>query len=322
MVSDSATMRDHSGADGGAKDVVQPFQLDASNLRGRHVVLDDVLNDIIDRHDYPRPVARLMSEALVVAVLLADMLKFDGVFTLQAKGDGAVPLLVIDITSAHELRGYAMVDHERLDRLEAQPSAEPAASAGDLLGQGYLAFTVDPGQNSEQYQGIVELEGESMADFVRHYFRQSEQIDTGLKVAVEEQNGDWRAAAISLQRLPDQPQAGEAAPQSQGEEDWRRTMMLLGTASSEELLDPAIPPRALLYRLFHEEGVRVFPVTPLARGCRCSEERVISILAGISAESLAEYADEAGQVTMTCEFCAESYVFTLDQIAERARAAR
>ena len=208
MVSDSATMRDHSGADGGAKDVVQPFQLDASNLRGRHVVLDDVLNDIIDRHDYPRPVARLMSEALVVAVLLADMLKFDGVFTLQAKGDGAVPLLVIDITSAHELRGYAMVDHERLDRLEAQPSAEPAASAGDLLGQGYLAFTVDPGQNSEQYQGIVELEGESMADFVRHYFRQSEQIDTGLKVAVEEQNGDWRAAAISLQRLPDQPQAG------------------------------------------------------------------------------------------------------------------
>ncbi len=301
-----------------AGDAVQPFQLDISDLRGRHVVLDNALNDILERHRYPAPVARLLAEALVVTMILSDMLKYDGVFTLQTKGDGPVPMLVADITSEHEIRGYAMFNQARLDEMIAAHAEARPLTAAELLGRGYLAFTVDQGEDTERYQGIVEMEGDSFADFVRHYFRQSEQLETGLQIAVSQENGHWRAAGLALQRLPpagaDIGGLGEATAGDPDEENWRRAMVLLGTLTSTELLDPALSAPQLLYRLFHEEGVRVFEPAAIRRGCRCSRQRIEEVLRSMNPDSLREMAESDPELTVTCEFCAEDYVFQLSEL--------
>ncbi len=173
---------------------MQPFQIEASTLRGRLVRLGPALNGILTAHDYPEPVARLLGEMVVLANMLASALKYDGIFTLQAKGDGAVPLIVADVTSAGDLRGYAKVDHERLPESDAH-------DVPTLLGQGWLAFTVDQGEFTDRYQGIVELAGTTLTDCLQHYFRQSEQIHAGIKLAVDRLSGPagdgWRAGCLN-----------------------------------------------------------------------------------------------------------------------------
>ncbi|WP_207480395.1 Hsp33 family molecular chaperone HslO [Arenibaculum pallidiluteum] len=280
-------------------DIVQPFQIDASHLRGRMVRLGGALDEILTKHAYPGPVAQLLGETITLAATLAGMLKYQGVFTLQTKGDGPIRLMVADVTSTGDLRGYAQFDAERLPEATAAP-------VPDLLGKGYLAFTVDQGEHTERYQGIVELSGATLTDSVQHYFRQSEQLETGIRVAVEKRGEGWRGGALMLQRLPGE--GGTVQPGSDVEDDWRRAMVLMSTAEGGELTDPGLGANDLLYRLFHEDGVRVWPPTALRQACRCSRERVATVLASLPREEV-ETLKVEGKVSATCEFCNSTYDF-------------
>ncbi|HYE50694.1 MAG TPA: Hsp33 family molecular chaperone HslO [Azospirillaceae bacterium] len=291
-----------------ATDVVQPFQLDRSNLRGRIVRVGPTMDEILRRHAYPEPVAALLGQTITLAATLAAALKYEGIFTLQTKGDGPVRLMVADVTSVGDVRGYAQFDDDRLADVLAS-GAQPTLKA--LLGSGYLAFTVDQGEHTQRYQGIVELEGESLDDCVRHYFRQSEQLATGIAVGVgRSADGGWRGGAIMLQALPDEDSAGPVAKSSTLEDDWRRAMVLLGTCTVEELLDEGLPVNDLLYRLFHEERVRVYEPHGLRPSCRCSRERVQTVLRSIPRDELADMKTDEGVVAVTCEFCNSTYKFT------------
>src|SRR3984957_20156860 len=205
-------------------DLVQPFQIAPFHLRGRLVRLGPLLDDILTRHDYPEPVARMLGEAIALAAALARALKYDGVFTLQTKGDGPIKLMVADVTTGGAIRGYAQIDEAKLARVLAgsQPVGD---SVPRLLGAGYLALTVDQGENTERYQGIVELDGATLAECVHHYFRQSEQVEAGLKVAVArvpDQGGvpRWRAGSLMIERLPPEDR-GEREDDDEG---WRTAM--------------------------------------------------------------------------------------------------
>ena len=285
-------------------DLALPFQLDASNLRGRFVRLSSTLDEILTAHDHPEPVSRLLGEGVVLAALLASLLKYDGVFTLQVRSDGSVSTLVTDVTSDGALRGHAKVADDVPD------GASPVIA--DLLGKGHLAFTVDQGEDTDRYQGIVELVGDTLTDCLIHYFRQSEQIDVGILVAVgRDQDNRWRGGGLLLQRLPDQA----AAETADHLEHWRHGMIMMDSVTTDELLDPGLSPDRLLYRLFHEDGVRVFPVTRLAKGCRCTSERLAGILASLPRSEVEEFKVD-GVVSMTCEFCNRQ--FDYDDAALRA----
>lgn len=289
-------------------DAVQPFQLDRSSLRGRMVRLGPALDEILTRHAYPEPVARLLAETIVLATILAAALKYEGIFTLQTKGDGPVAYTVADVTSVGDVRGYARFDPDRLTEQRSHKGFE--ADLGSLLGSGYLAFTVDQGEHTERYQGIVELRGAHLADAVRHYFRQSEQLATGIKAAVgRDADGRWVGGAVMLQALPPE-EAATAANHMGGSraEDWDRSMALLDTVTEAELLNAGLPLNDLLYRLFHEEAPRVYERRALRPGCRCSRGRVVTVLQSIAREELDDLRED-GKVKVTCEFCATTYAF-------------
>jgi len=284
-----------------ADDLVRPFQLEQSALRGRVVRLGGVIDRILTRHDYPLPVGRLLGELLTLGASLAGGLKFDGTFSLQIRSDGPISLMIADCTNEGTMRGYARYD-------QAGVAAASAEGSGALLGKGQLAFTVDQNQAGQTYQGIVELSGGTLTDCMQTYFRQSEQVKTGLKIAVDRipsaGGGAWRAGGIMIQRL-----AEPAGDEEALEEDWRRTMLLLATTTDAELTDPHLPLERLLLRLFHEEGVRLFTPRLLSFGCRCSRERVTRMLRTFSARDLDEMRDDDGDVVVTCQFCNAGFRF-------------
>jgi molecular chaperone Hsp33 len=279
---------------------VQTFHLQKANLRGRLVRLSGVLNDILGPFNYPEPVEKLVSETVVLTTLLSSMLKYEGIFILQAQGDGAVSRLVADITSQGEIRANAGYDPEKLKDIKSS-----APTIHELMGDGYLAFTVDQGEFSERYQGIVKLEGNSLQDSIHHYFAQSEQIGTAIRMAVKkDEKGAWSAGAIMLQHMPDHaniPQ--DAKPIS---EDWNRGQILLQTCKDEELLDPRLHDDTLLYRLFHEEGVVVYPAQKIKKVCRCSMDKIMRIVSQLKPEDRDDIVVD-GKITMTCEFCNTHY---------------
>lgn len=288
----------------GIDDQVQPFQIEASSLRGRLIRLGPALDRIVAAHGYPEPVAALLAEMVVLAGMLASALKYDGIFTLQATGNGPVSALMADVTSAGDMRGYARVDRERLPEAGREPT-----ELRTLLGKGHLAFTVDQGSHTQRYQGIVELTGGTLAECLQFYFRQSEQIDAGLKVAVGRRDAQWRGGGLMVQRLPEDP--GTVASDKQ--EDWRRAMILMGSCTPDELIDPGLSARGLLYRLFHEDGVRVYAPMSVQKGCRCSRERIANILASFS-EAEVKDCMVAENVVITCEFCNSRYVFGRSEV--------
>ncbi|MGB4057569.1 MAG: Hsp33 family molecular chaperone HslO [Alphaproteobacteria bacterium] len=278
-------------------DIIQPFQLEQSGLRGRAVRLGKVLDDILGPHDYPEPVAHLVAETITLTTLLSSMLKYEGIFTLQTKGDGPVGMVVADMTSKGEIRGCASFDKERVAKYGDDIDMLPF-----YLGKGYIAFTVDQLGKTDRYQGIVELKGTSLVDCVRHYFDQSEQIKTGIKMSVGLKDGKWRAGAIMLQHMPED----QKKPEMIDRDDWNRSMMLLDTAKDGEFLDPGLHSRELLLRLFHEEGVRVFKPLDISKGCRCDSDKVQKVLAGLPEEDI-KYLMENGTINMHCEFCSRDF---------------
>ena len=291
-----------------ADDLILPFQAEHADVSGRLVKLGPVVDTILSRHAYPEAVSQLLGEAVALTALLGAALKFEGKFILQASTDGPVDLLVADYQVPGGLRGYARFSAERL--AELPPGAK-------LLGEGHLAMTIDRGSDTERYQGVVPLEGESLTEAADTYFRQSEQLPTFIRLAVARhyRAGDkggnawtWRAGGLLVQKLTREGGRGSARGSAIAEEDWARAKALAETVEDHELLDPMLPPDRLLYRLFHEERVRAFRAIPLNSYCSCSQARVEELLRRFSAEDLAEMVVD-GEVWVTCEFCNRRYRF-------------
>ncbi len=292
-----------------ADNLLRPFQLERSALRGRLVRLGGLVDRVLTGHDYPEPVGRLLGELLVLAATLAGGLKFRGTFSLQVKSAGPVTLMIADCTNDGAMRGYAKFD-------KGGVAAAAGGGVPDLLGEGHLALTVDQSEAGQAYQGIVALTGDTLTTCMQTYFRQSEQVKTGLEIAVgrvaDRDQWHWRAGGIMVQRLAEPVAEGRA---EQMEEDWRRTMLLLGTATEAELVDPHLAPERLLLRLFHEEGVRVFRPLDLSFGCRCSRARVDAMLRRFPPDELDDMKEADGHLVVTCEFCSATYRFDAAELA-------
>lgn len=283
-------------------DIVQPFQIEDMNVRGRLVRLGPAVRAILDKHNYPTPVAGLLAETLALTAALATSLKFDGIFTLQTQTNGAVPLMVADVTSDGDMRGFARIDEEKLAKAEQGEGAIMPR----YLGTGHIAFTVDQGPDTERYQGITALEGESLADCAHAYFRQSEQLETTIILAENAEN----AAALMIQRMPGE--AGDSdEDRDEDEDNWRRVVAFASSVTKEELLNPLLKPAELLYRLYHEDGVRLYETKPVQAQCRCSKTKVEGSLRTIPRTELEAMAED-GKVIITCEFCKEDYCFGHD----------
>jgi len=309
-------------------DHVVPFAVEALDIRGRAVQLGPLLDSILSRHDYPEPVARLLAEAMALTVLLGTSLKFQGKFIVQTRSDGPVSMLVADFTTPHALRAYASYDEAQV----AEAIAAGKTSTEDLLGKGVLALTVDQGAHMQRYQGIVPLDQTSLEEAARIYFRQSEQIPTDVRLAVARQmvRGEgggtrWRAGGLLTQFLPAAPERarlpdlhggdGDNGDNGQTADDaWNETRMLMSTIEADELIDPTVGAERLLFRLFHEHGVRVFEGTTVRDQCSCSRDRIQGILSGFTAEEIKE-STEDGKIKVTCEFCSVSYDFDPSEFA-------
>ena len=288
---------------------IVPFRLPGRPVRGRLIRLGGLADALLSRHDNHPVVTRLAGEALALTAGLSAALKFRGSFSLQAKGDGPVRMLLSDCTEAGELRGYARADAERLASLLEQ--GEPSARA--LLGDGYLAFTVDQGEETDRHQGIVAIEGESLSDMALHYFETSEQLDCWIRLACRHTPSGWRAAALVLERVASEGGLAESLAADDPTEAWHTATTLAGTLSEDELLDDGLEPEGLLFRLFHGEGVVADRARALAYGCRCTRARLSSILGGFAADDL-DHMNVDGSIVMTCEFCNHDFRFSRETI--------
>ncbi len=294
-------------------DLVQPFQLENNVARGRLVRLGPAAQAIVAAHDYPEPVAALISEMLALTALVAGIFKFDGIFSLQAKGDGPVGLVVVDMTSAGALRGYAQF--KKVD-VAALGDGWRDSPVPELLGTGYLAFTVDQGRDDDRYQGIVDLAGATLADCAHNYFRQSDQFEGAVKLSSgSDAAGNWRSGGLLVQKMPPEGlvlQSGDR-PDDEFEDAWRRAVILMGSSRESEILDASLHPHELLYRLFHEDGVRVFEALPLEMSCRCSASRVETMLRSFPRSEI-ETLRIDDKVVVTCEFCGTDYTYDDDDL--------
>lgn len=282
------------------------FLIDSGAARGRLVRLGGGFGTILG--NYPAPVAGLLGETMALAVALAGGLKYTGVFTLQAQGSGPVSVLVADVTSGGDVRGYARFDAERVAAV-----GEPTVP--HLLGNGYLAFTVDQGPDTDRYQGIVELTGATLAECAQNYFRQSEQIATAILLSSQgpADGHGWRAGCLLVQRMPPGPGMPRRSA-DEADEAWRRAVILMASTRAEELLDPHLAGQDLLHRLYHDEGLRLLDAKALNPTCRCSRERVVSTLKSFPRAEIEELKDESGRVVVTCEFCKADYAFEDDDL--------
>jgi molecular chaperone Hsp33 len=289
---------------------VLPFHLPGRPVRGRLVRLGPLADALLTRHENHPVVTALSGQALALAAALSSALKFRGSFSLQAKGDGPVPMLLADCTEAGALRGYARANADSLAMLLA---VEPAPTAAALLGGGYLAFTVDQGDDTDRHQGIVAIEGETLADMALHYFETSEQLKCSVRLACAQTDVGWRASALILERIAG---AGGIDPELDNEaqaEAWLNANTLAGTLTDAELLDDALPGEQLLYRLFGLEGVAAQRHRALAYGCRCSRQRLSNILEGFPVDDL-DHMAVGGDILMTCEFCNLDFRFDRSEV--------
>ena len=278
-------------------DFKQRFLFPETDIRGELVRLDESLEAILGTHDYPLAVQGLVGEAVAAVALLAGTLKFSGRLSLQAQGRGPVSLLLAECTHDGQLRALARHDGE----------LDTAANIGALIGDGTMVITITPDQG-RQYQGIVPLEGDTLAQCLEGYFQQSEQLPPRLWLAA----GNGRAAGLMLQRLPDQVASRDA-----NRNQWEHLEALAGTLKMEELLD--LPAETVLRRLFHETPPRLPEAQPLRFGCTCSRERTENALLSLGADELKTLLDEDGEATLTCDFCLSQQHFDAVDLAELIR---
>jgi molecular chaperone Hsp33 len=301
-------------------DKVLPFTVEALDIRGRAVRLGPMMDQILRRHAYPDPVSELLGQAVTLAVLLGSALKFEGRFQIQTRADGPVDMLVVDFEAPDRVRGYARFDATRL--VDGMTPAE-------VLGRGQLGLTIDQGNEMSRYQGIVALDGQGLEEAAQQYFRQSEQIPTRIRLAVgqvlqADGAGDlqpvWRAGGVMAQFMPTSPERQRSADLHPGDapegaeilqfgEDnaWTEARLLIETVEDHELIDPMLTSEALLYRLFHESGVVAFEAETITAECRCSRDRILSMIKGFPPSERREMVADDGMISVTCEFCSTRY---------------
>lgn len=293
-----------------ADDLAAAFQIEGWPVRGRLVRLGDAIDTVLSAHEYPEPVAALLGEACALAALVGSSLKFEGRLIVQAQGDGPVRYVVADYDTSGALRGFC-----RFDLAEVAAASEGFARPGaqTLLGKGVFIMTLDRGADFERTQGITPIEGESLSLCAEHYFEQSEQVPTKVRLAVgevtTEAGASWRAGGAMIQIIAADDARGETV------EVWDRSRALFQTLGDDELLDPTITPETLLYRLFHEDGVRLEDAKALKAQCRCSKDRIAATLQSFSAEDRAEMVEDDGKIRVTCEYCSSVYELTPDEVA-------
>ncbi len=295
-----------SGATG--FDQVLAFTIPDRNARGRIVRLGPVLDEVIAAHSYPAPIRHLLAEALVLATLLGSLLKDEqGQLTMQAQTqDGVVDLLVCDFRGG-ELRGYARFDRARLDDLGPSPSLRA------LFGDGYLAITFDLAATGQRYQGIVPLEGETLAAACESYFLQSEQIPTLIRLGVRSDANGCIAGGMLIQHLPEGEEGRERLHVQLDHPEWEHMRIMGSAVSARELVAAGLDLETLLWRLFHEEQeVRVEPGMQIVKGCRCTSDYYRSVLSRFGAAEREEMRNEDGLILVDCAFCSKVFEIDLD----------
>lgn len=291
-------------------DVVTVFQLDGQPVRGRAVQLGDALNKAIGPR-YPESVARMLGEAMMLCAIVARSLKFKGRLLIQCHGtnEGAISLLLADCTTEGAIRGYARWDEDSLKQITLD-SRNPGAET--LLGGGTFSMTIDQGEDMDKYQGLAAIEGARLSDCAEHYFAQSEQIPTQIRLAcgqIQEPGKEpvWRGGGIMIQKIADDNLRGDT------DDAWVTAQSLFSTVSDAELLDPDLTQDRLLYRLFHEYGVRVVDRAVIEAKCNCSRERLEMTLKSFEATALEEMAENR-EIKANCEFCDTDYIFKLSDL--------
>lgn len=276
-----------------AKDNLHRFIFEGSNVRGGLVYLDEAWRTVLERADYPDPVRQVLGDALTAASLMASTIKIDGSIILQIKSSGPIKLLVVEATSERTVRGLARFDETVV-----------GGALRELMPDGHLVMTIDPGQGRERYQGIVDLKGKTIADCLHHYFEVSEQLPTRFWLATDND----RAVGMLVQNMPKTEATSGGGESTEEDADaWNRVGMLAETVTADELL--SLPAASLLHRLFHEERVRLFEPVGLVFRCSCSRERVSNVLRSLGHASALETLEEQGAVKVDCEFCNSTFRF-------------
>jgi molecular chaperone Hsp33 len=316
---------------GAESDRILPFSVDALDARGRVVKLGASIHAVIGRHAYPEVVSRLLAEAAALTVLLGASLKIEGRFQLQTKSDGPVGMIVVDFRSPDSFRAYARFDDDKIASLPRDKQ-----DGGSLMGKGHLALTIEPsGGERSRYQGLVALEGQGLEAVAHHYFTQSEQIPTRVRLAAgqiyvpgaDSRDKLWSAGGMLVQFLPksgarprdldpgDAPASYEPPPVME-EDAWTEARMLADTIEDHELIDPMLSAERLLIRLFHERGVRAFAPTKVRESCQCSRRRIIAMLGSFTPDDRREMIADDGMIEVTCEFCSTRYHVAPEQVAQ------
>ncbi len=289
-----------------------PFHIHAGAFAGRFVRLDEVLQNVLGRHNYPENVSAALAETTALAVLLANALKYKGLFTLQIQGNGPVSVLVADVTSEGKVRACAKFDEEKLKSAKTlRKTDEVIEEVPHLVGGGYMAFTIDQGAETELYQGVVDLQGKTLTELALRYFKQSEQIDTVLKLFVKRPEGEsksWQSAGIILQKTPVKGGKNLAIDEDALAEAWNEAGIFMNSLSADEVFNADLSATDILQRLFHADNLVVAKAKAYEFGCRCSRDKLFSTLSGFGKQEIEEMAEE-GKITATCSFCSEKYVF-------------
>ena len=294
------------------------FFIDNGAYQGRFIRLNEVLDTIINKHSYPLPVSAVVAETTVLAAMLASTLKYDGLFTLQTQSNGPVPMVVIDVTSDGKIRSCARFDEERLNAgQKLRKTLGQIEPTPHLLGGGHLAFTVDQGKNTELYQGVVDLQGKTLSECALRYFKQSEQIDTALKLFLHAPQGEsksWIAGGIMLQKMP--TKGGNEIDQETAEEAWNEAKIFMESLSEDEVFDASLSSEDILHRLFHGNNLNIQQSKNYQFSCRCSREKLLQTLSTFSNEDINGMVED-GKISATCHFCSEQYCFDPSEIIKQ-----
>ena len=287
------------------------FHIEDGAFMGRLVRLDEVVNTIISKHNYPQNVSAVVAESTALGALLASALKYDGLFTLQTKSNGPVSMVVVDVTSDGAIRACANFDEERIKKAQELRKTEGEIEAAPhWLGEGYLAFTVDQGKDTDLYQGVVDLQGKNLTECALRYFKQSEQIETALQLFLHvptDEHDRWKAAGILLQKLPET--GGKVNTDIDMSEAWNEAVTFMQSLTADEVFDDNLSSAELLHRLYHSSKLSITKNKDYRFGCRCSREKLLNTLSSFSEEEINNLADKQNQIAATCNFCSEKYVF-------------
>ncbi len=287
------------------------FHIEDGAFMGRLVRLDEVVNTIISKHSYPQNVSAVVAESTALGALLASALKYDGLFTLQTKSNGPVSMVVVDVTSDGAIRACANFDEERIKKAQELRKTEGEIEAAPhWLGEGYLAFTVDQGKDTDLYQGVVDLQGKNLTECALRYFKQSEQIETALQLFLHipsNENDRWKAAGILLQKLPET--GGKVNEDIDMSEAWNEAVTFMQSLTADEVFDDKLSSAELLHRLYHSSKLSITKNKDYRFGCRCNREKLLNTLSSFSEEEINNLVDKQNQIAATCNFCSEKYVF-------------